>query len=123
MIVASVLGSGLAAGPFVATPDASALAQNTGQTQFSESQLRSYAAATLRRERLERRWTERIEAAGLESQRVAMRRFAREEMRQAVRREGLSLREFRAIAELVSRNPALADVVETYRVDLTGQAE
>ncbi len=87
--------------------------------QPSDTELRSFAAATLEIDRLNNQWATRIDRAADVEEKQELRTRAMQEMAAAVREEGLSVSEYNALVSVVEEDPDVARAVDEYRRELS----
>lgn len=112
---AFLLGAPLALSSNVAAQSADQPATGAPMAKPDDTQLQSFAAATLEVERLNQEWAGRIADAENSEEQQALRNQALEQMASAVREEGLSVSEYNAIVEVVQADPEVAETVDEYR--------
>lgn len=100
---------------FAAVPPAGA--QKSEAAPFSSADLKAFASASLRIEKLNDKWMPRIERAQGTEEEQARRRAAMSEMTAAVRDEGLTVEEYNTIYHEATSNPELASLIDDYRQD------
>lgn len=110
-IVAAAMMLGLASGTQV-------MAQQAGPSDFTRDQLEAFAAASLRVEELNAEWMPRLSEAETPAENNEMRSTAMQEMKEAVREEGLSIDEYNGIFDAAQRDPQIMQIVERLRQDL-----
>jgi hypothetical protein len=115
---AFVLAAPLALATSVGAQTSDQPATGAPMAKPDDSQLQSFAAATLEVERLNQEWADRIAAAENPEEQQALRNQALEQMASAVREEGLSVSEYNAIVEVVQADPEVAETVDQYRGDM-----
>ena len=111
LLLASVMAVPLSAAAQAAAP----ASPQAGTTEFTEDQLKSFAAATLEVEELHQKYSTQIAAAKEPVAQDAIRGQAMEEMTKAVREKGLSIEEYNSIVSQLYVDPKMAETVETYR--------
>lgn len=103
----------------LAPADAGSFAQSSDETPRmstpGESELRAFAAANRRVEALQRSLNELLAEAETERQARRLHAQAEHAMHAAVRRAGLTVAEYNAIAETVVTHPPTAHRLEIYR--------
>lgn len=97
---------------------AAAQQQAPAAAQYSEEQIEAFASATLEVERLNAKWIPQIAEAQTPDETATRREQAMQEMRSAVRDEGLSVEEYNSIYELSQRDPEVMQTVEEHRASL-----
>jgi hypothetical protein len=97
---------------------AAAQQQAPASAQYSEEQLEAFASATLKVEQLSAKWTPQIAEAQTPDENAARREQAMQEMRSAVRDEGLSVEQYNSIYELSQRDPEVMQTIEEHRDSL-----
>ncbi len=93
-------------------------AQQAAPSDYSEQDLEAFAAAALKVEQLNEKWIPQIAEASTADENAAMRQRAMEEMRDAVREEGLTIQEYNGIYDTAQRNPEVMEVIESHRDSL-----
>ena len=117
--LAALLLVGVMAMPLSAAAQTAAQASpQAGTTEFTQDQLKSFAAATLEVEQLHQKYSPQIAAAKEPSEQEAIRGQAIEEMTKAVREEGLSIEEYNGIVSQLYADPEMAKTVEAYRSEM-----
>jgi hypothetical protein len=114
LLLASVMAVPLSAAAQTAAP----ASPQAGTAEFTEDQLKSFAAATLEVEELHQKYSPQIAAAKEPSEQEAIRGQALEEMTEAVRGEGLSIEEYNGIVSQLYADPEMAKTVEAYRSEM-----
>jgi Domain of unknown function (DUF4168) len=114
LLLAGVMAVPLSAVAQTAAPDA----PQAGSVEFTEEQLKSFAAATLEVEELHQKYSPQIAAAKEPSEQEAVRGQAVEEMTKAVRGEGLSIEEYNSIVTQLYTDPEMARSIEAYRAEM-----
>lgn len=107
----------LAAVAMPAAADQNANRQLSGQANYSEEELESFAAASLRVQKLNQEWVPKITSAKTPQESQTMRSKAVEQMTQAVRDEGLSLADYNGIYKAAKRDPKMAATIQAYMQD------
>jgi hypothetical protein len=83
--------------------------------EFTDDELKSFAAASLQVEQIGSKWNPRISDAGNRADEEGLREQAMNEMVTAVRQKGLSVDRYNRIALAVQSDPEIARTVQTYR--------
>lgn len=92
------------------------LAELPAGQAIADDELKSFAAASLRVEAINRRWQSQIADADSRADEAKMREQAAAEMVQAVQERGLSVERYNRIALAVQSDPEIARTVQAYRV-------
>ena len=117
--LAALLLAGVMATPSSSVAQTAAPASpQAGTTEFTQDQLKSFAAATLEVEQLHQKYSPQIAAAKEPSEQEAVRGQAVEEMTKAVRGEGLSIEEYNSIVTQLYTDPEMARSIEAYRAEM-----
>jgi hypothetical protein len=104
---ALVLGAAL---PMQAQGDKTQQQQSpTQQSEFSQSQLESFASAALKVQAIRTKWRSQVQEAGSTEKAQELQAQAGAEMVQAVEEKGLTVETYNAIAVAARSNPVLAD--------------
>jgi hypothetical protein len=117
-LAALLLAGAMAMPSFAVAQTAEPASPQAGTAEFTEDQLKSFAAATLEVEELHQKWSPQIAAAKEPSEQEAVRGQAIEEMTEAVRDEGLSIEEYNSIVTQLYADPEMAKTVEAYRSEM-----
>jgi hypothetical protein len=81
----------------------------------SDSQLKSFAVASLEVDKISQEYAPKLQAAQTPTDQDAVRKEATQKMVAAVQQKGLSVDDYRRIAVAARSNPDLARKIETYR--------
>lgn len=114
---AIVLAAGLSLGGPTAAQEL-AQQQPPAANEFTESDLRAFAEASLKVDELSQVWQPRITAADTQEKAQNLRREAMNQMVEAVRESGLEVMEYNRILQLAQSDPETARRVEGYREEL-----
>jgi hypothetical protein len=95
-----------------------AAAQQAAPGAYSEQDLEAFAAAALKVEELNEKWIPQIAEAKTADENAAMRERAMEEMREAVKEEGLTVEEYNGIYDAAQRDPEVMKTIEEHRDSL-----
>jgi hypothetical protein len=117
-LAALLLAGVMAAPPSAVAQTAAPASPQAGTAEFTEDQLKSFAAATLEVEQLHQKWSPQIAAAKEPSEQEAIRGQAIEEMAGAVRAEGLSMEEYNSIVSQLYVDPKMAETIQAYRAEM-----
>lgn len=127
MLLAAGLMTGLAALFSAAAADAGTAARphpaaasqpapgGAAVKEFTDDELKSFAAASLRVEQIGSKWNPKISEAGSKADEEKLREQAMGEMVEAVQQKGLSVDRYNRIALAVQSDPEIARTVQTYR--------
>lgn len=116
--LSAVLVAGAAGVPQTVAQTTQQTAPDAGSGQFTDEQLRSFAAASIEVESLHQRWAPQIAAAETPDAQADIRAQAMEEMGQAVQAEGLTVDEYNEIVSAIRADPETAQTVVQYRSEL-----
>lgn len=127
-LIAAVPMSGAmaqSASPQAQAPEAPAVPGAPGQTaDFSETQLKSFAAAVQGIQEVANEYAPRLREATEPQQLADLQEEAEGKMLEAVQDEGLSVDEYNAIALTAQSDPQVAETIRGYIVeDSQGQAQ
>jgi len=114
-LFAALAAAFLLLSPILAQP---AAAQQAAPSDYSEQDLEAFAAAALKVEALNEKWIPQIAEAETADENAAMRQRAMEEMRDAVREEGLTIQEYNGIYDAAQKNPEVMSTIEEHRDSL-----
>lgn len=121
-LAAAALAVLLMAAPAAITP---ALAQTTQPStsqvdpdRFSDTELKSFAAASIEVEDLHEKWSPQIADAAEPREQADVRAQAMLEMTKAVQATGLSVQEYNQIVQAMQIDPDTARTIEEYRSEL-----
>lgn len=98
--------------------DAPSAAYVQDPQDFSDDQLRSYAAASIEVDGLQEKWSSRLAEARNASEQAEVREEAAAEISEAVRDQGLSVEEYNQIRRAAQADPETARTVHAYRSEL-----
>lgn len=121
-LTAAALAILLMAGPAAMTPVLAQTAQpSTPQVdpdRFSDTELKSFAAASIEVEDLHEKWSPQIADAAEPREQADVREQAMLEMTEAVQATGLSVQEYNQIVQAMQIDPDTARTIEEYRSEL-----
>lgn len=116
--LAALLVAAPATVPFAVAQTTQQPAPQAGPGEFSEDQLKSFAAASLEVETLHEKWQPKIATTTEPQEQANIRDKAMQEMAQAVQEAGLSVDEYNQIVRAIQIDPETARTVQEYRADL-----
>lgn len=117
-MVALALAVPVTAGAASRSPSAAASQPGPGGggvKEFTDDELKSFAAASLQVEQIGSKWNPRISDAENKADEEVLREQAMDEMVTAVQQKGLSVDRYNRIALAVQSDPEIARTVQTYR--------
>lgn len=88
-----------------------------GVKEFTDEELKSFAAASLRVEEIGSKWQPKISDAEDKADEEQLREEAMSEMVQAVQQKGLSVDRYNRIALAVQSDPEIARTVQSFRAE------
>lgn len=112
-LAASAISSSTA----ISAPATGASRTPTAVKEFTDDELKSFAAASLRVEAIGSKWYPRISDAEDKAAEAILREQAMSEMVQAVQQKGLTVDRYNRIALAVQSDPDIARTVQTFRTE------